>query len=86
MVASRRPTNTVLLTKAISVWRVRSTSRNYRNDLRVDHDLVEIGAGEEVKQFDEADRRGNILIRWNGHTYLARESDLKQKPAPKAGE
>lgn len=70
----------IILTRAISVWRVNSTDRSYRKKVRA-YAPTEIRAGEEVKQFGEIDARGDVLIRWGGRTYLARESDLTQKPA-----
>ena len=67
----------MILSKTISVWTVKSKSRSQRDDLPSYAASMEIQAGEEVKRFGEADQRGNVLIRWAGHTYLARENDLK---------
>jgi len=75
----------MILSKAISVKRVKSTTRNKNGELRVYESSTEIRSGEEVKQFGAVDGRGDVLIRWNGHTYLTRESDLTQKALPEVG-
>ncbi len=69
----------MILVKAISVKRAKSSVRNSRGEVLVYDDATEIQAGEEIKQFGDADKRGEILIRWNGRTYLARASDLSPK-------
>jgi hypothetical protein len=76
----------MILASAISVKGVKSATRTKLGEVIAHDDATVIQAGEEVKQFGEVDSRGQVLIRWKGHTYLARESDLKQKQAPAAGE
>lgn len=72
----------MILAKPISVKRVKGATRTKQGEVKVYEDSTEIRAGEEVKQFGEVDQRGDVLIRWDGHTYLARESDLTRKAPP----
>lgn len=76
----------MILSKPISVKRVKSTTRNKNGDVRVYDSSTEIRSGEEVKQFGAVDLRGDVFIRWNGHTYLTRQSDLAQKTVPEVKE